>query len=199
MTIAAAPGWGQRLGALALLLLVVVSTLYLVVDHVLVARYRFYLERLEQQQGRLEQLERMAASREPIQQLIAKIQQDRNITAQYLSQSAPPLAAADLQQRVKTVVEAAGGTLRSTQALPPVEEGNAVKVAVNATVSGDTEILQKVLYDLESQTPLLFVDNLEVSARAVRQRLPNGRLAGYSRVQLNIQFEISGYLRKEGG
>ena len=199
MTIAAAPGWGQRLGALALLLLVVVSTLYLVVDHVLVARYRFYLERLEQQQGRLEQLERMAASREPIQQLIAKIQQDRNITAQYLPQSAPPLAAADLQQRVKAVVEAAGGTLRSTQALPPVEEGNAVKVAVNATVSGDTEILQKVLYDLESQTPLLFVDNLEVSARAVRQRLPNGRLAGYSRVQLNIQFEISGYLRKEGG
>ncbi|HRX63369.1 MAG TPA: type II secretion system protein GspM [Candidatus Competibacter sp.] len=199
MTIAAAPGWGQRLGALALLLLVVVSTLYLVVDHVLVARYRFYRERLEQQQGRLEQLERMAASREPIQQLIAKIQQDRNITAQYLPQSAPPLAAADLQQRVKAVVEAAGGTLRSTQALPPVEEGNAVKVAVNATVSGDTEILQKVLYDLESQTPLLFVDNLEVSARAVRQRLPNGRLAGYSRVQLNIQFEISGYLRKEGG
>ena len=199
MTIAAAPGWGQRLGALALLLLVVIGTFYLVVDHVLVARYRFYRERLEQQQGRLEQLERMAASREPIQQLIAKIQQDRNITAQYLSQSAPPLAAADLQQRVKTVVEAAGGTLRSTQALPPVEEGNAVKVAVNATVSGDTEILQKILYDLESQTPLLFVDNLEVSARAVRQRLPNGRLAGYSRVQLNIQFEISGYLRKEGG
>ena len=199
MTIAAAPGWGQRLGALALLLLVVVSTLYLVVDHVLVARYRFYRERLEQQQGRLEQLERMAASREPVQQLIAKIQQDRNITAQYLSQSAPPLAAADLQQRVKTVVEAAGGTLRSTQALPPVEEGNAVKVAVNATVSGDTEILQKILYDLESQTPLLFVDNLEVSARAVRQRLPNGRLAGYTRVQLNIQFEISGYLRKEDG
>ena len=199
MTIAAAPGWGQRLGALALLLLVVVSTLYLVVDHVLVARYRFYRERLEQQQGRLEQLERMAASREPIQQLIAKIQQDRNITAQYLPQSAPPLAAADLQQRVKAVVEAAGGTLRSTQALPPVEEGNAVKVAVNATVSGDTEILQKILYDLESQTPLLFVDNLEVSARAVRQRLPNGRLAGYTRVQLNIQFEISGYLRKEDG
>lgn len=199
MTVATAPGWGQRLGALVLLLLVVVGTLYLVVDQVLVARYRFYQERLEQQQGRLEQLERMAASREPIQQLIAKIQQDRNITAQYLPQSAPPLAAADLQQRVKAVVEAAGGTLRSTQALPPVEEGNAVKVAVNATVSGDTEILQKILYDLESQTPLLFVDNLDVSARAVRQRLPNGRLAGYTRVQLNIQFEISGYLRKEDG
>ena len=56
-----------------------------------------------------------------------------------------------------------------------------MKVAVNATVSGDTDSLQKILHDLESQTPLLFVDNLDVSAREVRQRLPNGRLAGYSR------------------
>ncbi len=199
MTVATAPGWGQRLGALALLLLVVVGSFYLVVERGLAASYRFYAERLEQQQGRLDQLERMAANREPIQHLITRIQQDRNITAQYLPQSAPPLAAAELQQRVKAVVEAAGGTLRSTQALPPVEEGSAVKVAVNATVSGDTDSLQKILYDLESQTPLLFVDNLDVSAREVRQRLPNGRLAGYTRVQLNIQFEISGYLRKEGG
>ncbi|MGB5062902.1 MAG: type II secretion system protein GspM [Candidatus Competibacter sp.] len=199
MTAATVPGWGQRLGALVLLLLVVAGTLYLVVERGLIVSYRFYKERLEQQQVRLEQLERMAASREPIQQLIASIQQDRNITAQYLPQFAPSLAAADLQQRVKAVVEAVGGTLRSTQALPPVEEGNAVKVAVNATVSGDTESLQKILYDLESQTPLLFIDNLDVSAREIRQRLPNGRLADYTRVQLNIQFEVSGYLRKEGG
>ena len=198
-TTATAPGWGQRLGALALLLLVMAGVLYFVVERGLIASYRFYEERLEQQQVRLEQFERMAASREPIQQLIASIRQDRNITAQYLPQSAPPLAAADLQQRVKAVVEAVGGTLRSTQALPPVEEGNAVKVAVNVTVSGDTESLQKILYDLESQTPLLFVDNLDVSAREIRQRLPNGRLTDYTRVQLNIQFEVSGYLRKEGG
>ncbi len=199
MTAATSPGWGQRLGALALLLLVMAGAFYLLVDQILIARYRFYQERLEQQQGRLGQLERMAASREPIQQVIASIQQDRNISAQYLPQSAPPLAAAGLQQRVKAAVEAAGGTLHSTQALPPVEEGNAMKVGVNATVSGDTESLQKILYDLESQTPLLFVDNLDVSVREIRQRLPNGRLASYSRVQLTVQFEVSGYLRKEGG
>jgi hypothetical protein len=32
-----------------------------------------------------------------------------------------------------------------------------------------------------------------------RPRLPNGRYATYTRTQLNVQFEISGYLRKEGG
>lgn len=198
MATATTPGWGQRLAALALLLLVG-GALYLAVDQWLIGRYRDYQNQLQQQQERLAQLERIAATREPVQQRIVKIQQDRNITAQYLPQSAPALAAAELQQRIKAVVEAAGGTLQSTQALPPVEEGGAVKVTVSAIMNGDTGSVQKVLYDLEGQTPLLFVDNLELSARMMRPRLPNGRYANYTRMQLNAQFEVSGYLRKGGG
>ncbi len=199
MATATTPGWGHRLAALLLLLLPAGSALYLLADQVLIARYHYYHDSLEQQQGRLEQLRRMAASREPIQQLITRIQQDRTVIAQYLPQSAPALAAADLQQRVKAVVEAAGGTLQSTQALPPAEEGNAVKVTVSAAINSDVGSLQKVLYDLESQTPLLFLDNLQVSARETRPRLPGGRVANYTRVLLSVQFEVSGYLRKEGG
>lgn len=198
MAAATTPGWGQRLAALALLLLVG-GALYLAVDQWLIGRYRDYQDQLQQQQERLAQLERIAATREPVQQRIAKIQQDRNITAQYLPQSAPALAAAELQQRIKAVVEAAGGTLQSTQALPPVEDGGAMKVTVSAIMNGDTGSVQKVLYDLEGQTPLLFVDNLELSARMMRPRLPNGRYANYTRMQLNAQFEVSGYLRKGGG
>ena len=198
MATAPTPGWSQRLGALALLLLVG-GALYLAVDQWLIGRYRDYQYQLQQQQERLAQLERIAATREPVQQRIAKVQQDRNITAQYLPQSAPALAAAELQQRIKAVVEAAGGTLQSTQALPPVEEGGAMKVTVSAIMNGDTGSVQKVLYDLEGQTPLLFVDNLELSARMMRPRLPNGRYANYTRMQLSAQFEISGYLRKGGG
>jgi len=198
MATATTPGWGQRLAALALLLLVG-GALYLAVDQWLIGRYRDYQNQLQQQQERLAQLERIAATREPVKQRIAKVQQDRNITAQYLPQSAPALAAAELQQRIKAVVEAAGGTLQSTQALPPVEEGGAMKVTVSAIMNGDTGSVQKVLYDLEGQTPLLFVDNLELSARMMRPRLPNGRYANYTRMQLNAQFEVSGYLRKGGG
>ncbi len=200
MAVIAMSGWGQRLTALALLALLVGSALYLVVDQGLLARYHYYQEFLEQQQARLQQLNRIAANGKPIQQLMTKIGQDQGITAQYLPQSAPALAAAELQQRIRSVVEAAGGTLRSTQALPPVEEGNTVKIAVSVTLTGDTDNLKKILYDLEAQTPLLFVDNLEVSARENRQRLASGRMATYTRVQLSVQFEVSGYLRKpEGG
>ena len=194
----ARPSLGHRLSAL-LLLGLVIAGLFLLVDRVLVARYHFYHDRLEQQQGRLAKLERMAASREPIQRLIASIQQDGAMATQYLPQSAPSLAAAELQQRVKAVIEAAGATLRSTQALPPTEEGNAVKVTVSTTMMGDTDTLRKILRDLEAQTPLLFVDNLDVSARENRPRLPNGRLASYTRIQLTVQFEVSGYLHKERG
>lgn len=198
MAAATVPGLGHRVIAL-LLLSLVVGALYLAVDRVLVAKYRYYRAHLEQQEGRIAQLERMAASREPIQRAIAGIQQDPAIATQYLPQSAPSLAAAELQQRVKGIVEAVGGTLRSTQALPPIEEGGAVKVTVSAAMTGDTESLGKILYELESQTPLLFVDNLDVTARENRPRLASGRLANYSRIQLNVQFEVSGYLRKEGG
>jgi len=199
MVIAKPVGWGHRLATLALLVLVVGGAFYVLVDRLWIDRYRYYRTHLEQQQGRLEQLERMAASRESIQRLITGIRQDRAAAAQYLDQSAPPLAAAELQQRVKAVVESAGGTLRSTQALPPAEEGGATKVTISATMTGDTDSLQKILYKLEAQTPLLFVDNLDVTARETRPRLASGRLANYSRVQLTVQFEISGYLRKEGG
>lgn len=199
MVIVTKPSRGQRLMALALLMLLVGSLFYLVVDQGLLARYRAYRELLEQQQTRLQQLNRIAASREPIQQLIAKIGQDQGMAAQYLPQSAPALAAAELQQRIRSVVESAGGTLRSTQALPPVEEGNTVKVTISVTLTGDTGNLEKILYDLEAQTPLLFVDNLEVSARENRQRLPGGRMATYTRIQLSVQFEVSGYLRKKEG
>lgn len=196
---AAAVGWGHRLTALGLLVLLVGGGVALLVDQVWMARYHFYRDRLDEQQGQLERLERMAASREPIQQLIAQIQQDHHAATQYLPQSAPALAAADLQQRVRAVVEAAGGTLQSIQSLPPVEEGNAVKVTVRASMTSQVDSLPRILHGLESQLPLLFVDNLQVAARPTRVRLPSGRFADYTQTQLHVQFEVAGYLPRVGG
>ena len=138
MVAAPVPSLGLRVAAL-LLLLLAVGALYLLVDRVLVAKYRFYQAHLEQQQGRVAQLERMAASREPIQRAIAGIQQDPAAATQYLPQSAPSLAAAELQQRVKSVVEAVGGTLRSTQALPPIRHRFTHFRLTIAVLRGDVE------------------------------------------------------------
>ena len=194
----APPSSLHRLLALALLLLVA-TVIYAVIGPGLIGRYRYYQHSVAQHQQQLAQLQRVAATQETLQQRIVAIQKDPGIAAQYLAQTNPALAAAELQQRLKTVVDATGGTLQSTQALPPVEEASVTKVTVSALFSGDTSGLQQVLYALESQTPLLFVDNLEVSARITRPRLASGRYANYTRIQLSAQFEVSGYLRKVGG
>lgn len=195
MSVEVRPGRARRLFAL-LLLLLAGGLIYGLVDRVLIARYRFYQINQEQLQDRLEQLKRTAEIRPQLEALIGRIQQDRIASDQYLQQPSPALAAADLQQRVKTVVETAGGNLQSIQVLPTTEEGNLVKIAVGATITGDAESPQKILYGLESQTPLLFVDSLDIAARELRPRLPNGRVADYLRVQLTMQLEVSGYLRK---
>ncbi len=194
----APPSLSHRLLALALALLMV-ALLYAVVAQGLIGRYRYYQNSLAQYQEQLARLERIAATQEALRQRIAAVQKDPGLATQYLAQSNPALAAAELQQRLKTAVDTAGGALQSTQALPPVDEGAVIKVTVSALFNGDTSSLQQVLYALESQIPLLFIEHLEVSARITRPRLPSGRYANYTRIQLSAQFEVSGYLRKEGG
>jgi len=196
--VVALPSLSQRLLALALALLMA-ALLYAVVTQGLIGRYRYYQNSVAQHQEQLARLERIAATQETLRQRIAAVQKDPGLATQYLAQSNPALAAAELQQRLKTAVDAAGGALQSTQALPPVDEGAVIKVTVSALFNGDTSSLQQVLYALESQIPLLFVEHLEVSARITRPRLPSGRYANYTRIQLSAQFEVSGYLRKEGG
>ncbi|MDQ5910601.1 MAG: ral secretion pathway protein [Pseudomonadota bacterium] len=192
------PGLAQRLTAL-LLLALVIGLGYWLIDRVLIGQYRHYQAHAERLQDRLQNLQRLATARPELEKAIQTIRDDQRTAAYFLPPAPPTLAAADLQQRVKTLVEGAGGSLLSVQALPAVEEGEVVRVAVGVTLQGDLAVLQKTLHGLESQVPLLFVDNLEVTARQLRPRLPDGKVAPYTRIQLNGQFEVSGYLRKEGG
>lgn len=192
------PSQAHRWAAL-LLLALIIGLGYVLVDRVWMGQYRFYQTHAERLLDRLHNLQRLTTARPELEKAIQSIRDDQRTAAYFLPPAPPALAAADLQQRVKSLVEAAGGNLLSVQALPVVEEGGVVRVAVSVTVQGDVSLLQKTLHGLESQVPLLFVDNLEVSARQFRPRLPDGKIAPYTRVQVNGQFEVAGYLRKEGG
>ncbi len=193
-----APSPAQRWAAL-LLLALLIGLGYLLVDQLWLGQYRHYQTHAERLLDRLRNLQRLTTARPELEKAIQNIRNDPRSAAYFLPAAPPALAAAELQQRVKGLVEGSGGNLLSVQALPAVEEGGVLRVAVNVTVQGDVGMLQKTLYGLESQAPLLFVDNLEVSARQFRPRLPDGKIAPYTRVQVNGQFEVAGYLRKEGG
>ena len=194
----------HRVAAVALLVMVGFG-IYTLVDGVLLAKYRFYREHVEESQDRLQRLESMLATGPELEARIRQVRADSPIDLYTLKSAPPPIAATELQQQVKAVVESNGGNLVSTQILPVNVEGGFSKVTIRVQMTSDTDALQKVLYDLESHEPLLFIDNLQVRARPVRQ--PRRRLRGNAKplpeapstVQLTTRFELAGFMRGKGG
>jgi general secretion pathway protein M len=112
----------------------------------------------------------------------------------YLKGPTGALAAAELQDYTRAVIEGAGGSLLSTQILP-VSAVN-LKVPVRqATLRLDLRIdiegLQKVLYQLETGQPCLFIDQLTVQQLQKHRssKEPDGEPV------LDISLEVFGYVR----
>jgi general secretion pathway protein M len=71
---------------------------------------------------------------------------------------------ADLQTRLKTMVEAAGARLRSVQSLPPKTREDVRYVGARLDVYGPIAAIQRTLHAVEAGTPFLFVDAAVVRA-----------------------------------
>lgn len=110
--------------------------------------------------------------------------------AAYLQGASEALVSADLQNRVKTVVQGSGGVLNSTQILDPTIEEGFRRVAVRVRMSGGSEALYKVLYVLETERPFLFVDNVDINARSMRAAGGQGET-----IELTVSFDLFGYMR----
>lgn len=200
----------HRLLALALLIVAGMVAYWLVAE-VWLAQHRYYRDSIEQSQDRLQRFTRLAATRPQLEQQLRQVNQDDSADSYYLSETAANLAATELQQQVKTIVEANGGRIASSQILPVSEENGftVVPIRVQLLVT-DMAALQKSLHALESARPLLFIDNVQMRARQVRKRVAvNRNLSRAERraqrrrprpvvteTQLTAQFELAGYIRK---
>ena len=105
-----------------------------------------------------------------------------------MSAQSTSLAAAELQERVKAVVEQTGSRLTSTRVLTPAEEGSFYRVAVNVRMRVTVEALQEVLHGLEGALPYMTVDNVTVLARRARRNRRN-KAAGPQ--TLDVRFDLS--------
>ena len=107
----------SRTLAVALLGIAVLGAYRLIVAPLLTA-YRDGEARIEQAKDLLQRYEALAQQRSLLTRPLAEQQERAASAAGYLQGPSDALAAAQLQDRVKSVVEAAGGELRSTQILP---------------------------------------------------------------------------------
>jgi general secretion pathway protein M len=101
------------------------------------------------------------------------------------------LAAAELQNRVKSLVETIHGELQSTQVLAPRDEENLRRISVHCQIiTADVAGLQQVLYRLESSSPLLFLENVDIRVRPTRSI---GAQADVN-APLDVSFDLYGYI-----
>ena len=122
---------------------------------------------------------------------LAHLKEHQASAVGFMQGSNPSLAAADLQNRIKSSVEAARGELRSTQILPARDEGAFRRISIRGQIAVNMAALQRVFYDLESATPFLFLDNVEIRSRPARRSTsPDDDPV------LEVRFDLYGYMRR---
>ncbi len=183
-------------GAAAVGLLLFILLLgYFAVAQPIMAKHVFYEENIASMQRRLQKYRQMIASKPALQAKLSQLQRKQAANAYYLEQQSAALAATELRSRVKAAVESSGGVLISTQSSPLVENELFPRVGLSVRMTGDTASLQKVLYELESHPPLLFMDHLQVYSRQIRRRSRHDRKIIIEETHLTISFELYGYMR----
>jgi len=154
----------------------------------LVLVHAYYDQKIEDLKDRLSRYQRVAASRE---ELTRRLEQMRALDGRrfYLKSAGPALAAGEIQELEKSLIEANGGRLASMQIQPHRDEGAFRRAAVNVQVLGSIGTIQTILRALETREPFLFVDNLSVrslSTDATKDAVtPDAGLV--------VQFDLIGY------
>ena len=152
---------------------------------------------IEEARTLLQRYRALAEQRPLLAERLAEQQERAAAAAGYLEGPSDALAAAQLQDRVKSVVEAAGGELRSTQILPAQAlEGDLGfrRTTIRVQIAVSTEGLATTLYELETGQPYLLIDDVTVRQERVRRRR---RSEPDREPVLDVSLELFGYLRTE--
>lgn len=183
----------SRALAFALLLLAGVAALRLIVLPVL-AVYHEATASIEHSRMLLRRYRTLAAQRPQLEGQLAAQQRAAAESAAYLEASSDALAAAALQDRVRTLIERADGELRSTQTLPVQTagpKGGIDRVGIRLQLVVDLEGLKQLLYESETTEPYLFVDGLSIRGRHLGRQDTETE----DRALLEVDLEVFGYRR----
>ena len=186
------PFLGRTL-AVVLLLATIGGIWSLIVEPVM-TKYRLSAESMVQSEALIERYLRIAKVRVPLGKQLVSLRRRGPSTGGYLEGASDTLAAAKLQNRVKGVVDASGGEIKSSQILPPRDDGNHRAINIRVQLSADIAGLQAIFHALESENTLLFLDNVDVRRQRSRRRKNKPANDG----RLTVRFDVSGYVRREG-
>jgi hypothetical protein len=187
----------SRVLALFLVIAPIGAVYSLVVEPILDA-HRVYAESIEGSRELIERFGRIGATREPLERQLADLQKRAKSTSGYLEAKSAPLAAAQLQNRVKRIVTRDGGSIRSLQTLPPQKERDLERLSIRIQMTAGIEQLQNIFHAFESGRTHLFVDYVNIRVQKTHRTRRRRKQPIVDQRLLSVRLNLYGFARREG-
>jgi general secretion pathway protein M len=104
------------------------------------------------------------------------------------------IAGANVQKLLNDLVTEHGGTASSFQILPPKEDGNLIRIPMSLSISVGIDGLRDILHSLETSTPLIFIDDINIKSTQ-EDFHPDPHYLG----PLEVTLQVSGFSPQNGG
>lgn len=144
---------------------------------------------------RLQQYQRVLATKDAVAENLEQIKQAYSEQGYLNSRETSALASAEMQEFIKKTIVEAGGQLSSTQVLPVSTKNEFTRITISVRMTGNSEALRSVLYNIETSAPLIVIDQIDVRPmrgirnRKTRQIEPSN--------ELNVNFQTVSFMRKQ--
>jgi general secretion pathway protein M len=186
----------SRAAALGILI-ALIAILYLGIAMPIVSAYQSIGTDTVQLQDQLRRYQLAGGDRSQRQAELAALAQRSSAADGFLQGANDTLVAVQIQNRLKSLADGAHAELRSTQVLPAQDEGALRRISVRGQFATNITGALQIFHGLESQNPLLFIDNLNIRARQgnVREIRGRGGDTGDGGA-LDLQFDIYGYTQR---
>jgi general secretion pathway protein M len=180
----------SKAAALALLAMVLVLVIGAIALPLWLLNQRYDVA-VEDAATRLERYSRIVGMRDGLQKKAAEVVV-LEATHHFLKSASPALAAAELQEQAKIILDGNGGKLTSIQILPHKDDGAYRQVSVTLQLAAPLSAVKAMLYALESARPYLFINNFSMRAPPN----PLGRTEFATEPDCVVQFDLTGFALK---
>jgi general secretion pathway protein M len=155
------------------------------------------LELLEEKKAlvfKLQQYERILANSDTVTNSMADITKKQEQQGYFNRQATDALASAEMQEFIKKTIVDAGGQLSSTQALPVTNKDAFKRITVSVRMTGSSQVLQSVLYKIETSEPLIIINQLDIRPMRGTRNKVTRQIEDSN--DLNVNFQAVSFMRK---
>jgi len=179
-----------------MLFVIALLLVYLLVFHWFILRHGEYAEEIGDLRTQLNRFQTVASQREALQTRLSQIRNSQKDADLFLGDPEFDEAAASMSGHLGEMVRTQAAEtcqIVSRQPVRPRVQERFEKVTVNVRMRCNAEDFMQILYRMETGTPLMLVDDLNIIRPRTRRRTRNAQ----PQVQgaLDIRFNVSGYLK----